>query len=131
MRRGRAKRCNPALLDQLLAGVDIAPGAGSTPPGPSAVHRDLSTDRMYGPVGTCTTPRGRCRVPNLPALRTILTCPRPVVHYGGEALPGPPPTIAASPQQLRPRQCGALSLADREGAPGGLTWSRAECGGSP
>src|SRR6185503_11028286 len=46
---------NPALLDQLLAGVDIAPGTGNTTwvfGGNTGIY---PTDRMYGPVGTCTT----------------------------------------------------------------------------
>jgi hypothetical protein len=52
---------NPQLLDQLLAGIDIAPGAGSnttwsfTNSNGQTFSGTYPTDRMYGPVGTCTT----------------------------------------------------------------------------
>ena len=47
---------NPALLDQLLAGVDIAPGTGSNTTWAFGSNTGTyPTDRMYGPVGTCTT----------------------------------------------------------------------------
>jgi hypothetical protein len=45
---------NPALLDQLLAGVDIA-GTGNTTWTFGSNTGTYPTDRMYGPVGTCTT----------------------------------------------------------------------------
>jgi hypothetical protein len=47
---------NPPLLDELLAGLDIAPGGFGTTT--STIAGNVSTDRLYGPVGTCTTSGG-------------------------------------------------------------------------
>jgi hypothetical protein len=44
---------NPELLDQLLAGLDLA-GAGNTTWSINGQTGIYPTDRMYGPVGTCT-----------------------------------------------------------------------------
>jgi hypothetical protein len=44
---------NPALLDRLLAGLDLA-GSGNTNWSIGGATGTYPTDRMYGPVGTCT-----------------------------------------------------------------------------
>jgi hypothetical protein len=46
---------NPRLLDDLLAGLDIAPGTGNTTWNIGGATGTYPTDRMYGPVGTCMT----------------------------------------------------------------------------
>src|SRR5207249_10531160 len=44
---------NPVLLDQLLAGLELA-GTGNTTWTIGGATGTYPTDRMYGPVGTCT-----------------------------------------------------------------------------
>jgi hypothetical protein len=79
---------NPALLDSLLAGLDIAPGGGNTTTWTFGTNTGTyPTDRMYGPVGTCTTlvtvagsqtPTGFANDPHC--------APGQLFNYGGDAL---------------------------------------------
>jgi hypothetical protein len=84
---------NPALLDQLLAGVDIAPGAGNNTTWTFGTNTGIyPTDRMYGPVGTCTTlatapPAGGVTFTTPTGFPDDPHCaPGQMFNYGGDAL---------------------------------------------
>jgi hypothetical protein len=79
---------NPVLLDELLAGIDIAPGAGSNTTWAFGSNTGIyPTDRMYGPVGTCTTlvPQAGFQTPT--GFPDDPHCaPGQLYNYGGDAL---------------------------------------------
>jgi hypothetical protein len=55
---------NPQLLDQMFAGLKLAPGFGTTTWNLGGQTGTYPTDSMYGPVGTCTV------LANIPGFQT-------------------------------------------------------------
>ena len=78
---------NPVLLDQLLAGLDLA-GTGNTTWTIGGATGIYPTDRMYGPVGTCTTlvdvaPAGGVTFTTPPLPNDPVHCPQGGVYNSG------------------------------------------------
>jgi hypothetical protein len=81
---------NPPLLDQMFAGLDLAPGAGTTAWTFGSNSGNYPTSQMYGPIGTCTT----LATTGLPPGSTVPTgfpddphcAPGQMFNYGGEHL---------------------------------------------
>jgi hypothetical protein len=82
---------NPALLDQMLAGIDIG-GTGNTTWTFGSNTGIYPSDRMYGPVGTCTTltavaPAGGVTFTTPTGFPDDPHCaPGQMFNYGGDAL---------------------------------------------